>query len=110
MDDPVAGRAARALPAPIAALDQDLDLPSHQPLVLLSLKLRLEGEEPGEAIGRELLRNLAPAPPPGRGRAGPGGIAKGEHVREPAPANEVHSGAEILLRLAGESDDEVRRN
>src|SRR6478609_2398639 len=94
--------------APLGRGDEHLDLTAFERAVLSPADLLLEGDQPLEALLDDLLGHLMLHR---RGRsARSDGVLEGEGAGEACRPHDVEGGAEVLLRLAGEADDDVGRD
>ena len=89
----------------LAVGDQQLDLAADELLVLLERDALLQGDEPVVAVLDDLLRHLVGHRR--RGRPGPDRVLEGECRGEPGGLDHAQGLLEVLLRLAGEADDDV---
>ena len=110
MGDAVARRAPPGPSVFVATFDQDLEFATHETLVQFGLEPGLEFEEPGEPLGRHLLRDERLSPPPRRRGSRPRRVAERKNARKPRRADQIESRREIFLGLSRKADDEVGRD
>ena len=108
-DEPVAVRARREGIALVArlAVDEHLDRLADEGGVLFRADDILQLHEPLKPLVDDFARGVVLHP--GRGRALALGVHEGKQRVEPDGAEQRHRLLKILLRLAGEADDDVAR-
>ncbi|OEI67234.1 hypothetical protein Cus16_3135 [Curtobacterium sp. ER1/6] len=92
----------------LAGRDEDLHGPTDLLRVLLAGDPVLQRDEPVVALLHDLLRQLVGHRRRGGARAD--GVLEGEGRREPRLLDHAERVREVLLRLTGEADDDVRRD